>query len=580
MSGGIIIPTEKPTDLVTFTIKVNGNALPRTVMVLNIIIRNEVNRIPTAKITISDGDPAAETFEHSEGDLFRPGSDIEIFVGYHSAEKTVFKGLLISQKIRIRKNNSACLIVEAKDPAFKMTLVPKFRLFTEMKDSDIVDEILGEHGLNGEIKDTSTEHEHMVQNNVCDWDFILSRMEVNALLLTLDNGTLKCFSPDPSASATLAIAYGSTVLEADLEIDSRIQTATVKARSWVYTDQEILESESSYSNEPDAGDIKVNALSELNDTSEYYLNNAGKTTDSELSAWSDSHKMKMHFSKIRGTICFQGFPDLTPGNIIELNGFGKIFNGNAFVSGVCHEIVEGNFLTFCQIGLTPKFFLNEQKSETDAKLVPSIKGLHSGIVLQIEEDPKGENRILIHIPMLHPDGEGVWSRISTLYAGENRGSFFMPDIDDEVLVGFFDNDPRYPVVLGMMNSSAKPAPITAANDNFEKGFVTKNELKILFNEDTKTIDINTPKGNIVKLDEDEGGISIKDENDNSLLLSSDGITIESCKDIIIKAIGDISLEGVNIESTADGEFKADGSSGAKLTTSATCTIKGSLVEIN
>lgn len=580
MSNATIIPTSQPTDLATFTIKIDTKAIPRSVHVLAVVIHNEVNRIPTAKITIADGDPSEATFKHSEGDLFKPGSKITISVGYHGEEETIFTGLLTSQRIRIRQDGSAYLRIEAKDPAFKMTAVPKFRLFKEMKDSDIIDEILAEHGLTGDLESTTTEHEHMVQNNVTDWDFILSRLEANGLLLVLDDGMLKSLSPDPSAQQVLTIAYGSTVLEADLELESRIHISGMKTRAWIYTDQEVLESESSYSDEPTGGSIKVNDLSGLNDSGDFYLNHAGQTTNSELSVWADAHKMKMNFAKIRGTITFQGFPQLTAGDIVELQGFGSVFNGNAFVSAVRHEIHEGNLLTTCQIGLKPEFFLQEQKSETDSKLVPSIKGLHSGIVLELEEDPNGENRILVNIPMLHPDGEGVWSRVSTLDAGEERGSFFLPEIGDEVLLGFLDNDPRYPIVLGMMNSSAKPAPLTASNDNHEKGFVTRSELKLLFNDDTKTIDINTPNGNLIKLDEDEGIINVEDENKNSIKMSSDGIKIESCKDINIKASGDITIEGTNISAAADAEFKADGGGGAELTTGAICKVQGSMVKIN
>ena len=165
-------------------------------------------------------------------------------------------------------------------------------------------------------------------------------------------------------------------------------------------------------------------------------------------------------------------------------------------------------------------------------------------------------------------------------AGKERGSFFLPEIGDEVLLGFLDNDPRYPIVLGMMNSSTKPAPLTASNNNHEKGFVTRSKLKLLFNDDTKTIDINTPNGNLIKLDEDEGIITFEDENKNSIKMSSDGINIESCKDINIKASGDITIEGTNISAAANAEFKADGGGGADLTTGAICKVQGSMVKIN
>lgn len=580
MPDATIIATDKPTDLATFTIKINGKVIPRTIQVLMLVVNKEVNRIPFAKLTVADGDPAAATFEQSEGNLFRPGAKIEISVGYHSDEHIVFQGLLTSQKLKIRRTGSACLILEARDPVYKLTAIPKFRLFREMLDSDIVDEILGEHSLKGTIEATKTEHEQMVQNNVTDWDFILSRLEANTQLVTVNDGTLTSFKPDPSAKSVLSVAYGSTVMDADLEIDSRIQLSSLKARSWVYSNQEILETESSYSDEPGSGSIAVANLASLNDPEDFYLNYAGMTTDSELNAWADAHKMKMNFAKIRGTIVFQGFPQLTAGDSVELGGFGEVFNGIAFVAGVRHEIIEGNLTTTCQIGIDPEFLINSQKIENGNKLVPPIKGLHSAVVLQLEEDPKGENRILLNIPMLNPGGAGVWARVCTLDAGNSRGSFFLPEIDDEVLVGFLDDDPRCPILLGMMNSSAKPAPLTAADDNHEKGFITRSEMKVLFNDDTKTIEISTPGGNIMKLDEDKGMIHVEDQNGNKITLNGDGVTIESATDINLKASGDINLEGTNITNSASAEFKADGGAGAELTTGAVLKVEGSLVQIN
>ena len=157
---------------------------------------------------------------------------------------------------------------------------------------------------------------------------------------------------------------------------------------------------------------------------------------------------------------------------------------------------------------------------------------------------------------------------------------WMPEIDDEVLIGYLNDDPRNPVVLGMLHSSAKPAPLTASDDNHEKGIITRDELKVLFNDDLKSLELSTPKGNKALLSEDEGGISVEDENGNKITLSSDGIVIESVKDLVLKATGDVKIEGVNIEAAAQAEFKAEGSAGAELSTSAIAVLKGSLVQIN
>ena len=88
--------------------------------------------------------------------------------------------------------------------------------------------------------------------------------------------------------------------------------------------------------------------------------------------------------------------------------------------------------------------------------------------------------------------EGVWARLATLDAGDGRGTFFRPEIDDEVVVGFLDGDPRFPVVLGQCHSSAKPAPEPAKDDNHVKGYVSRSKLKLTFDDDKKVVVLETP----------------------------------------------------------------------------------------
>jgi uncharacterized protein involved in type VI secretion and phage assembly len=207
--------------------------------------------------------------------------------------------------------------------------------------------------------------------------------------------------------------------------------------------------------------------------------------------------------------------------------------------------------------------------------------LHIGVVTALESDPDGEGRIRVKVPSVDMDGEGIWARVSTLDAGGSRGSFFLPEIDDEVIVGFLDDDPRYPIVLGMLNSSAKAAPLTAADDNHEKGFITRSGMRILFNDDKKTLTIDTPGGNMIVMDEDAKEIKLEDLNGNKIVLSPDGITIESAKDLVMKASGSVKLESsTGFEAKAGTQFKAEGSAGMEISSGANTVIKGAIVQIN
>lgn len=147
-------------------------------------------------------------------------------------------------------------------------------------------------------------------------------------------------------------------------------------------------------------------------------------------------------------------------------------------------------------------------------------------------------------------------------------------------MGFINDNPNDAIVLGMMNSSAKPAPITASDDNHEKGFVTRSEMKLMFNDDKKSIIIETPAGKKVTIDEDAGVITVEDENSNKINLDSSGIQVESAGNIDIKASGDLNIEGTNINVKASAQLKAEGGAGAEVSSGAVTTIKGSLVQIN
>ncbi len=171
-------------------------------------------------------------------------------------------------------------------------------------------------------------------------------------------------------------------------------------------------------------------------------------------------------------------------------------------------------------------------------------------------------------------------RVCTLDAGKERGTFFLPELQDEVIVGFINNDPRHAVILGMVNSSKLPAPLEAADANNEKGYVSRSKLKLIFNDEKKTINIETPGGNKVLISDDEKKIHLEDQHGNKITMNEDGITIDSYKDLIFKAVKDMKGDAVNITMKASANAKVEGSGGAEISSGGNTTVKGSMVQIN
>lgn len=576
------IPSDKPKSVVTHTIISGGTEVSKQYQLLSIIVNKEVNRIPMATLVYTDGEPSKQSFELSGKADFEPGKEIEIKAGYSSDEKLLFKGIVIKHSIRVRNKNSV-LIIECKDKAVKMTAACKNKYALDTKDSDIIEELIDTYGLEKDVATTTVTHKQIVQYNCTDWDFMLCRADVNGLLCIPNDGKLSVAPPEFGGEAALTIQYGATVHNLDAEIDARLQYKSVKGSVWNYTDQELVkDTEAEDPGVPDAGNLSADTLADVIGESEYRLFNSAKIEEPELQAWVNAAMMKNRLAKIRGKVTTDGTADVLPGQLIQLNGVGDRFEGKLFVTGIRHQITEGLWQTTFQFGINPEWFVQTYNVQQPlgGAMLPAIQGLHIGIVTQLESDPDGEDRILVKIPVINNDEDGIWCRVATLDAGEKRGTFFRPEISDEVIVGFINNDPRHAVVLGMLNSSAKPAPLAAADDNHEKGYVSRSEMKMIFNDDKKSFTLETPGGNKFIINEDEKKIHLEDQNGNKITMNEDGIKIESIKDIILKAAKDINAEGVNINIKGSAQTKVEGSSGAEVSSGGTTNVKGSIVNIN
>jgi len=569
------IPTPATPDVCTAKVLVEGKEITGEWHVLSIAVMRELNRIPSAVIHLKDGDAAKSTFEISNKEDLVPGKEIEIQLGYHAKEDSVFKGIIVRHSIKIRRNSSH-LILECRDKAVKMTSGLKSFYYLDQKDGAILEDIIGRNGLTKDVEATTPDLKEVVQYESSDWDFMLCRAEANGLVVMVEDGKVIVAKPDHTKEPVLTVEYGSTIIELDAEIDARLQSPGIKASSWDASGQELIETDAKEPSGKTNGNIPGKKLSEVIGGDPHAVRHGGKLSKPELQAWADGRLLKERLAKVRGRAQFQGFAGILPGQVIEVLGIGERFEGKALASGVRHQMTGGNWITDVQFGLSPELFSETYNLRPlpAAGLLPSVSGLQIGIVNKIDGDPDGEDRIQVKLPLINIKEEGIWARISTLDAGKERGTFFRPEVDDEVIVGFLNDDPRHPVVLGMCHSSAKPAPETATAENDLKGYVSREKMKMTFDDGKKIIAFETPGGNKLTISDEDKGIVLEDQNGNKITMNADGIMIESAKDLIFKAKKDIKMEGANVEIKAKSAFKAEGTSSAEVSGAST-TLKGS-----
>ncbi|RYG16154.1 MAG: type VI secretion system tip protein VgrG, partial [Chitinophagaceae bacterium] len=470
------------------------------------------------------------------------------------------------------------------DKAVKLTAGRKNRVFEEMSDGDAIEQIINDAGLTADVSDLNTQHKQLVQFNVSDWDFIVTRSELNSALIIAQDGTLKIAPPDFNQASTATYTYGAEIYEFEAQMDARTQYPKVLTKSWSYTNQEIQEGESTETTLPEQGNVSGSDLADVLGWQDNSLYHTGNVANEESTKWATAELFRSRLNRIAGSFRVIGDNKLKPGIIVELLGFGERFSGKCLVTGVIHSYSnEAAWYSHVQFGLDKTLHSYKYDDVTEKQatgIIPPVNGLQIGIVTEIHNDPDGESRIRVKIPMVDINGNGIWARLSSLDAGNGRGWVWNPEVNDEVIVGFLNDDPRDAVILGSLYSSANAPHITADEENKQKGILTRQKLQILFDDDKKIIKISTDAGNIITLDEDDKAIKIIDQNGNKIEMTSDGINIESAKDIILKASGDVKIQGANISAGANAELKLEGSGGVELSSSAVAKVKGSIVQIN
>jgi Rhs element Vgr protein len=592
-------PVVAKSDLVTVTVTSGGQSIPDVYQLHQVQVQRQINRIPWAKIILLDGDPSEEKFEISESEHFVPGKEIEIKAGYHSRETSIFKGIVIRHTVKVNSDGASFLTVLCFDKAVKMTVWRKSGYFLKKSSKDILEQLIGAAGLTADVGSTGSPIDEVIQYNATDWDFIVSRAEASGLVVTVEDGTVTAKAPDFNADCGLLVKYGDSLVDIEAELDARSQLPSVISKSWDFSSQSVQTSDSSEPSVNKQGNITGAQLAQVMGSSGYEMITSAPVVSGDLTSWANAQLLKSRLARIRGTVTFPGSAKAKPGKMLELEGLSARFNGKAFISGVTHRIEQGDWTTETEFGLSHRWFVEEQlniEAPPAAGLLPSIQGLQIGKVKKIHEDPDGQTRIQVDVPMIAPSGDGVWARIASPYATSKAGIFFMPEIGDEVILSFVNNDPSFPMIIGSLYSSQRASPFTPDQPNTNKAIVSNSQLKITMDDAKKIIQISTPGGHIVTLSDDQKSITIVDSNSNKMEMASSGISISSPGDITIKATGqiqmqaqtnisikataDLSLEGLNLSAKAQIALSAQGQAQAELSASGQTTVRGAIVMIN
>ncbi len=590
-----------------------GEAISSNVISVDIV--KEINRIPYAIFVMTDVDssetsskPVLELSNHA---TFKPGEELEVALNQGSNSGS-FKGIVIKQKLK-KTQGGTFLTVEIKDSAYKLCAERKSAVFNEKDDCQIIKDIAGEKGITAKCSETTYVHSQIVQYYCSDWDFIVSRAEANGLLVMAENGELLIKKP----SFVDAANEIETVYDFEMEADMGAQFEEYESVFW---DIKNFKLEKSPNNNTSAleGDLgSSHTFSDLSgsmETKKYQMVNAVHSEKEEMELWANAAMMKNRLSMLRGRVTIDGNPKIKLGDTIKVAEAGDIFNSKAIVTGIRHRITKDGWKTDLQCGLSSKWFhkTNDVVETLATGLLPGVHGLQVGVVeaFPSDGDPDKFHRIKVRIPAVHESESVIWARLLFPYAGPGRGVFFVPEENDEVVIGFFNDDPRHAVVLGCLYNGKTEPPLEFTDKNNDKGIVTRNGIKLVFTDedDKEVMELSTPGGNKVLL-EDENGITVTDINENSVTFHDKGVELVDLnkntftlddKGIIAEDTNKNSItaskQGIEIKDTNGNTITLSDSGieikdlngnkaileagGVTVETSAAMTIKGSTIDLN
>jgi Rhs element Vgr protein len=583
-------PVQLATSIPSYAVTANGSALDSSIQIVSIETWNEVNKLPKARLVISDGSAADATFAISETASLIPGVALTIAIGYGSSQTQIFSGVIHRQGLEVTANGPSRLVVEATDKAMVMTLARANAITATTTDSAVMEKLISDAGCTPKVTGTSTQHEAIVQYYSTAWDMLIIRAQANGMVVTTSGGTVTVAPPDTSTSAVLTLTFGQSILDfrADMDASTQFTSGAIQSFAWDSASQALVQSSSASASVSTPGNISSTTLAGVFGVSQVLQQTGGEMIADELTDWSSAELLKSQLSKIRGQVRFQGSALVTPGSMVTLAGLGARFNGDAWVSGVHHRLAEGLWLTTVDIGLSPSWFAAvapQVPAPGASGQLPPINNVQTGVVKQIDSDPDGEFRVLVTVPLLASEG-AVWARFGSFYASNAIGSNFYPEIGDEVVLAFLNGDPRYPVILGSLYSKANPPPyppVTGGDGapNDTKSFWTKSNMHIDFVEHLPKMLLTTPAPQSIAIDDSAGSIVISDKNGNTITMDSSGITLKSASDITLTASGSIKMTAdADVTISASASFSTTASASAKLTCDGPVQIKGATVALN
>jgi phage protein D len=489
-----------------------------------------------------------------------PGKSVRILLSARKIKQPIFDGEIVEIEPDFDQSVQR-LTVRAFDRMHRLARGQHVRSFINVSDSDLFNQLAQEVGLQVQMDPATLVYPYVFQNNETNLAFLHKRAASLGYLLYVKGTTLYCKAPT-SSQPPQELTWRAGLSEFHPRLTTIEQVNSIAARGWNPAQKQPVVGRLNPSSGVGAPAIGQSANGGAVAQKAFSVNAELLIADRPIrrQALADqltkaaANRQAGRFIEAEGA-CY-GNPTLIAGASVNIKGVGNRFSGTYYITNALHNYsAHGGYSTrFSVSGYEPSALLDLLIKNEDTD---KMAGLFIGIVTD-NNDPDGQGRVKVKYPWLSEEHASDWARVIAPGVGNQRGIEFLPEVNDEVLVGFEMGDIHYPYVLGGLwnGQDAIPERVTSGSGNIQKRI------------------IRSRTGHIITLDDSEGGggITIADSAGNQIMLDTqtNKLSISVKGDASIQAQGNLTLE-------ATGQLQLKGTAGVSVESSANLDVKGTAI---
>lgn len=476
-------------------------------------------------------------------------------------------------------------IIRGYDPAHRLFRERRTVSYVQMTASDIAIQIAKRAGLKvGQVDGTSTVFPVVSQAGQSDWEILSQLARDTGSDLTVRNGAFSFRAPAGSPAGPPAVLkFGEELIRFRSVLTSAQQVGRVEVRGWnVAEKRALIGSAPAKASTVDLPTVKPTDMASAFGNPTYVSTDVPYRTQNEVdqAAKALADEKASAFAEFEGVA--RGNPGLKAGGKVDLQGLGAPFEGKYTITSTRHRFdpTTGYTTAITVTGKQDRSLLGLASGGSRSQRTPP--GVAIAQVTDVN-DPEKQGRVKVRFPWLSDDYVSDWARVACQGAGKDRGWIALPEVGDEVLIGFELQDFDRPVVLGGLYNGVDTLP-SGPNDLVDggSGAINRRSLVSRAGHRIDLLDQTGSNEGIRLATKDEKLLIHIDRTNTTITVQADGkVMIEGSQGITLDArTSDLTMKASSIKMTATQGVQVDGGSGAlQLKTNASASLEGLSVSV-